>query len=608
MGSGKIKKLSEKVCNQISAGEVIERPASVIKELVENSIDAGADTINVGIEKGGRKLIKVKDNGIGFPAAEIEKAFSRYTTSKINAIDDIYSLQTLGFRGEALASIAAVSSITVKSRHKNENKGVILKLKAGEIIEKKTAGFPQGAEIIVEDLFFNTPARFKHMKKASTEAVQVNKNLTAAALANPEISFKLHHNGNKSMSTPGNNNLKSTIFSLYGEKVHDNLIPVKFSREYLKVTGFIVNPNLSRSSRRHEFFFVNKRPVRNKYLRNGIEEAYSSFLHKNRYPLIFLNLQINPILVDVNVHPSKKRVKLSRGEEIREILSEEVTKILSDFDSSQKVENLHSLKHEEYESINENYDQNTKSNNSAKTTSENTAFDFHSEDNKSDKYYLSDFKLPNKVKDNNSKGIDKKNFKQEHDLARGVIGQLHNLFILYQSQEGLYIIDQHNAHERVIYEEIKEQVLSENIESRMLLTPKNLELTPEEREKIKYLKEDLTEFGFSLEKFGPSSYALTAVPVFLQNIKEKSPEDLIFLLLENSKKLEKDTLQKEILKYSSCKKAVKEGQKLNKKEMESICRKLFSTSNPYLCPHKRPIIVNISLQDLKKKVERPEEG
>lgn len=611
MRNDRIKKLSQKVCNQISAGEVIERPASVVKELVENSIDANADNITIEIKNGGRDLIRVKDDGKGFPSEEIEKAFSRYTTSKINNIEDIYSLQTLGFRGEALASIAAVSKIKVKSRHEKENNGVILELKAGDKITRKNAGLPQGAEITVRDLFFNTPARFKHLKKPSTEAVHVNRHLTAAALANPGISFKLYHEGNENISTPGNDDLRSTIYSLYGEKVHENLVSVNFSRDYLKVAGYIINPNVSRSARKHEFFFINQRPAQNKFLRDGIEQAYSGFLPKNRYPLVFLNIEINPILVDVNVHPSKKRIKFSRGDEIKDILAEEISKALANIDSSQNIENIETLEQKpgetEYSNKNNKNDKSETIPNisTPKQNLSNTAFDFSVDDQEKENYFLSDFDFQTGKENDYTADVSEEKIEQSEDLNRGVIGQLHNLFILYQSCEGLYIIDQHNAHERVIYEQLKQKMNSKKIESSMLLTPINLELNPEEKELIRELRDNLENYGFKIEEFGPNSYALTAVPIFLKNLNDDTPEDLIFQLLKNKEKQNKSELQEEILKYTSCRQAVKEGVKLDQEEMKVICQKLFAASNPYRCPHKRPIIVNLSLEELKDKVERP---
>ena len=601
--NGEIKKLSKKVCNQISAGEVIERPASAVKELVENSVDAGAENIEIELKAGGRDLIRVKDDGRGFPSSQIEKAFHRYTTSKIESVEDIYSVTTLGFRGEALASIAAVSKLTVKSRHKDENKGSVLRIEGGDIMEKKTAGLPPGAEITVEEIFFNTPARYKHMKKASTEAAMVSKLVTSAALARPRISFSLLHNDNQSLNTPGNGSLKSTIYSLYGEKIHDNLLPIDTSREYLRLKGFIGSPLISRSSRQHEFFFVNQRPVKNQHLHRGVEKSYSKFLPDSRYPLIFLSLEINPIMVDVNVHPSKKRIKFSRGQEIEKFLAEEIGEVLKDADSSQRLEKTSSAggkacKESESASSSSSYSR------------QSFAFNGEVSENIGKQRELVPERAERSQSDR-SREAEEKEAETETEASEsptsfqpGVIGQLHNLFILYQGEDRLYIIDQHNAHERVIYDKLKEKLKDDEVESSMLLTPINLELPPRERELLNDIRDDLRSQGFIIEEFGPSSYALTAVPSFLAGDDTEAAEDLIYQIMDDYKSPEAEELQEEMLKNVSCQKAVTEGEHLEFEEMKSICEKLFQTSNPYHCPHKRPIVISLGLEELKKRVER----
>ncbi len=601
--SNEIKKLPDKVCDQISAGEVIERPASVVKELVENSVDASSDRIEVEIEEGGRKLIRVRDNGIGFPPEQIERAFSRYTTSKIENINDIYSLNTLGFRGEALASIAAVSRLEVKSRQQEADRGVILKLEAGEKKEKSTAGLPPGTEIKVKDLFFNTPARYKHLKKETTETYHVNKAVTSAALAYPGITFDLYQEGNKNFSTPGDDNLKNTIFSLYGEDVYKNLISVDFSRDYLQVKGFLVNPEVSRSSREHQFFFVNNRPVKNKHLRQGIERACQGFLKDNRYPIFFINIEINPVLVDVNVHPDKKRIKLSRAEEIREIIAEEIKNTLSSYDSSPGLADFSQRPSEHNKTADDKKSiarDNTVSKDRAEEQVSYESFDFFGNKTGEEKYIL-----------NESAG-DKTELKDESsqqdltgDFEKGVIGQLHNLFILYQGEDNLLIIDQHNAHERIIFEELNEKMKQDSSESSMLIAPINLNFSPPEREKFKNVRQKFEEMGFAVEKFGPSSHALTAVP---SPIKERCENfsDIIFDLLEDFTPGQ-EKLKDKMLTITSCRMAVKEGEKLSRKEMEKICDRLFETDNPYRCPHERPILINLGLNELRRQVDRPPE-
>ncbi len=603
-----IKKLPRSVRNQISAGEVVKRPASVVKELIENSIDAGADKINVEITEGGRKKIVVRDNGIGIPSDKIEEAFERYTTSKIREIDDIHSLETLGFRGEALASIASVSRLKIKSRYQSEKKGTIIKFAGGEKKERKTAGLPVGTEIEVRDLFFNTPARFKHLKKSATEAKHVSRRITAEALAYPEINFSYKSDGSERMKTPGDGNLKSVIFHLFGEEIYSELIKVNSSSKILELRGFIAGPEVTRSSRRYEFFFINRRPAANENLRKGVESGYSEYLDKGEYPLVFLNININPILTDFNVHPNKKKIKFSRGQEIREIIAGEIEKALKKYEGTKADINQKR----------KNFDQKSikKTGRKGESSAEEyhrDRFDFSSGNIKmSDK--REDYKKDNKAEfsfpDSSLNPDNKTDFESKpptkvDNLSRGVIGQLHNLFILYQSRDGLLIIDQHNAHERIIYDKLKSRIDSGKIESEMLITPINLTLSPDEKERLLEISDYLNELGFSIDNFGPDSYAITAVPLFIKNNEDSDPKETLRRVLEADIKLAPSDIQKELLKYTCCRQAVKEGVSLNIEEMKRICRKLFETSNPHLCPHKRPIIINYSLDHLKEEVERP---
>src|SRR6056297_3894226 len=334
---GVIKQLPQNVANQISAGEVIERPASIVKELIENSIDAGAENSEIKIEDGGRELIKVKDDGHGIQADDIESAFNRYATSKIENIDDLYSLYSLGFRGEALASIASVAEIEMISRHQDSDQAVKIKLKGGEILDKKPVGSTIGTEIIVRDLFFNTPARYKYLKTTTTEFSHISKIVSAEATANSDLSFKLYHNGRQILSTPGNGKLKDTIYAVYGSEIAENLIPIDIEDRYIKLSGYLCRPELSRSSRSHELFFVNGRPIFNNLTAKAVETAYSQLIDPNRRPIVFLFIKVNPILVDVNVHPAKREVKVSRSQIIFDVIKKAVRNTLKENDPTTRI-------------------------------------------------------------------------------------------------------------------------------------------------------------------------------------------------------------------------------------------------------------------------------
>ena len=608
-----IKRLSEQIANQISAGEVVERPASVVKELIENSLDANAKKIEIVIKNGGKDLIKVKDNGKGIKSDKIELAFSRYATSKIEKVNDLYSLRSLGFRGEALASIAAVAKVTAKSCHEEEKEGVKLVLEGGEIVDKDIIGYNQGLEITVQELFFNTPARYKYLKKTSTEAAHISRIITAAALARPDVKFTLEHNDNRTITTPGNKNLKDVIYSIYGENIFDKLVPVKFKDNFIEVSGFVVDPDILRSSRQHQYYFVNGRPVYNKFLRLSVEEAYKELFGIKKYPLIFLNIDLNPILVDVNVHPTKREVKFSRGKDIKQTIKSNIKDIL--IKNKQKSNNKDYSK--EKNKINYNHNQgNFKSNSYNKKLKKEVEYlpsrlELTGNIIKEDANEVNTETIKNNSFNNNNPKAEtykEKSYKTNvnNDLEiRNIIGQLHKLFIIVETNQGVLLVDQHNAHERILYDNLKEKINKKENNSRMLLTPIQLNLNAQEKEMLVEINDELNNFGFEIDQFGPSQYAVTAVPDF---IKDKDPEesinDLINHLLETNKIAKNNELIDELLKYNSCRKAVKEGKYLSDSEMIKIIKALFNTSNPYYCPHYRSIIINFSIDELKQKVER----
>ncbi len=611
-----IKKLSEQIANQISAGEVVERPASVVKELIENSLDANATKIEIVIENGGKDLIKVNDNGQGIKSDQIELAFSRYATSKIEKVNDLYSLRSLGFRGEALASIAAVANVIAKSCHEEENEGVKLVLEGGKVVDKEIIGYNKGLEITIKKLFFNTPARYKYLKKTSTEAAHISRIITAAALARPDVKFTLDHNGNRTITTPGNKNLKDVIYSIYGDSIFDKLISVEFKDNFIEVSGYLVDPDILRSSRQHQYYFVNGRPVYNKFLRLAVEEAYKELFGIKKYPLLFLNINLNPILVDVNVHPTKREVKFSRGKDIKKTIKNNIKDIL--MKNNQKTNNPKFNKQNHRNNYNQNKTKAESNSANKKILKREVEYlpsrleltgNIIKEDIKEDNNELIKTESTDKNSSNEENykdEIHKINKEDENLEIRNILGQLHKLFIIVETNQGVLLVDQHNAHERILYDNLKEKINKKaKNNSRMLLTPIQLNLNAQEKEILSEIKSELNKFGFEIDEFGPSQYAITSVPDF---IKDKNPEesinDLINHLLETTKIAKNNELVDELLKYNSCRKAVKEGKYLSESEMRKIIKDLFSTSNPYYCPHYRPIVINFSIDELKQKVER----
>jgi len=660
---GIIKQLPQNVANQISAGEVIERPASIVKELIENSIDAGAKNIEIRIEDGGRELIRVKDDGHGIEADDIESAFNRYATSKIEDIDDLYSLYSLGFRGEALASIASVAEVEMISRHQESEQAVKIKLKGGEIIDKKPAGSTVGTEIVVRDLFYNTPARYKYLKTTTTEFSHISKIVSAEATANSDLSFKLYHDGRQILSTPGNSKLKDTIYAVYGSEIAKNLIPIDVEDRYIKLSGYLCRPELSRSSRSHELFFVNGRPIFNNLTAKAVETAYNKLIDPGRRPIVFLFIKVNPILVDVNVHPAKREVKFSRSQIIFDVVKKAVRRTLkendpttriklqqnSDFKQSNKdqaEENLERSKlfSKENEQTNPQSEQNNdaeeknKEDNQFENKNNNSANRSHSKNltnNYSNKNKYKGSKTNNYTKKDYQKNINygtgknqqnniseqKKEFEQiievdqnqEYSLADveaeesyfKFLGQIFNSYLLIETDQGLKIVDQHNAQERILYEKFYAEFNNKDQASQSLLLPVKIELSAEEREIVRQYEAEIREIGIDFSDFGNNTILIQEVPVLLKNKSTRNIiEELIAELAEAGKAKSAAEIQKTMLEYLACRSSIKAGQPLTKRESIQLIKDLYKTENPYRCPHSRPVMINISREEIEKGLGR----
>lgn len=654
---GVIRQLPESVSNQISAGEVIERPASIVKELIENSIDAGSNQILIEIENGGRDSVRVKDNGSGIAEDDMELAFDRYATSKIENVNDLYSIKTLGFRGEALASIASVSKLKISSRTEDSNKGTLMQLKGGEVVKKEPTGTQIGTDIIIEDIFYNTPARFKYLKTINTEFGHISSVVSREALAYPDIQFRLVHNSNEVLKTPGTGKLIDTIYSIYGQDMVDNLISINYEESYVKLSGYIAKPDFSRSSRIYQQFFVNNRAIHNTCLNRGVEKGYHGFLPSGRHPVVIIKLKLNQILVDVNVHPTKREVHFSREEIIENVLRKGIRQRLSQLnlapgfrgktdiskskDNKDRVQKLDFKKkctekdfrnndngYHKRHKINTNIDIdniNKQQNNDEQTMDNKTvdssyyvkengnhakgldkqigkqksnyidANNYHSKDNYSVNAQQS--KKITESKDQSEKGLPS-NIKQ-------IFGQIDNTYILVEGDDGLYIVDQHNAHERVRYENYYRKYNQQEIITQSLLVPVTIDVSPEEREIInKYMKQ-MSGMGIKIEPFGGSSFIITELPNFIKNIPAKViVRDIIDSIVKEGKTMDQAEIIDNIITYMSCRGAIKAGKHLDIREMERIVSDLFTTKNYYRCPHGRPIIIHMSNEDIAKSMGR----
>lgn len=634
---GIIKQLPQSVANQISAGEVIERPASIVKELIENSIDAGAKNIEIKIEDGGRELIKVKDDGHGIEADDVESAFNRYATSKIEDIDDLYSLYSLGFRGEALASIASVAEIEMISRHQESDQAEKIKLKGGEIIDKKPVGSTIGTEITVRDLFYNTPARYKYLKTTTTEFSHISKIVSAETTANSDLSFKLYHDGRQILSTPGNGKLKDTIYAVYGSEIADNLIPIDVEDRYIKLSGYLCRPELTRSSRSHELFFVNGRPIYNNLTAKAVETAYNKLIDPGRKPIVFLFIKVNPILVDVNVHPAKREVKFSRSQIIFDVINKAVRRTLKENDPTTRIklkqsselkepdkDSEENVKRDQFftedESHKNNY--NPKNRNNNKNYSSKNKYRNSDSNNYSKEDYQKNINYGSESSQKQENiSEQKKDFKQlitenenqEYSLAEveaeesyfKFLGQIFNSYLLIETDQGLKIVDQHNAQERILYEKFYAEFNKKDKASQSLLLPVKIELSAEERESVRQYEAEIREIGIDFSDFGNNTILIQEVPVLLKNKPTRNIiEEMIAELAEAGKAKSAAEIQKTMLEYLACRSSIKAGQPLTKKESIQLIKDLYKTENPYRCPHSRPIMINISREEIEKGLGR----
>ncbi|MGP3777366.1 DNA mismatch repair endonuclease MutL [Halanaerobium saccharolyticum] len=658
---GIIKQLPQNVANQISAGEVIERPASIVKELIENSIDAGAENIEIKIEDGGRELIKVKDDGHGIQADDIESAFNRYATSKIEDIDDLYSLYSLGFRGEALASIASVAEVEMISRHQDSDQAEKITLKGGEILSKKPVGSTVGTEITVRDLFYNTPARYKYLKTTTTEFSHISKIVSAEATANSDLSFKLYHDGRQILSTPGNGKLKDTIYAVYGSEIADNLIPIDVEDRYIKLSGYLCRPELTRSSRSHELFFVNGRPIYNNLTAKAVETAYNKLTDPGRKPIVFLFIKVNPILVDVNVHPAKREVKFSRSQIIFDVIKKAVRRTLKENDPTTRIKLKQTAEFKDQKTEEEGVEREKLFGEKEDQKREKSEADYSNSDEQNDSDY--DFKRKSSAnnynpqrqkksgnyssnnkyrgeKNNYSKKdlqkninysrdsrqaetfsedkedfsqLIEKNENQEYSLAKveaeesyfKYLGQIFNSYLLIETDQGLKIVDQHNAQERILYERFYAEFNQKDKASQSLLLPVKIELSAEEREIVRQYEDQIREIGIDFSDFGSNTILIQEVPVLLKNKPTRNIiEELIAELAEAGKAKSAAEIQKTMLKYLACRSSIKAGQPLTKKESVQLIKDLYKTENPYRCPHSRPIMINISREEIEKGLGR----
>jgi DNA mismatch repair protein MutL len=613
---GIIKVLDESTINKIAAGEVIEKPASIIKELIENSIDANASEITIEVKGGGISFIRITDNGKGIEKEDLKNAFLRHATSKIYSDLDLHKISTLGFRGEALASIAAISKVEMMSRTRGADIGHRIYIEGGKIIEEEPCGCPEGTIITVRDVFYNTPARLKFLKSESREGMYITNIVENLAMSHANISFKYKLNDKMIIATRGDGDLKAVILSIYGRDVVNNIIDVNCNKDFLTVKGFIGNSNIAKNNRNYQSTFINGRYVKNKTIISAVEAAYKSMLTINKFPFYVLHIYLNPELVDVNVHPTKAEVKFQDEQIIFKSIYHcikdslmGVSPILDKEESSKSL--INSLPKI-------NYVQQDFKNELSIKENVNRFNKFEQTEGSSD-YSQSTFDIKNKINDE----AKQNNFQEESEVKQdykeeplrkaenkqpkfsplAVVGQIHFTYIIAEGPEDMYLIDQHAAHERIYYEKYLSEYNNSSIQSQRLIVAVVINLAPSEKQAVFENIDLFIRLGYEIEEFGGNAVALRAVPLIYGN---PEPKELFHELLNDivSSEKNKTNLIDKIIYTMACKSAVKAGDKLSFKEMNELIEQLRITDNPFTCPHGRPTMIKMSYTELEKKFKR----
>jgi DNA mismatch repair protein MutL len=609
----RIKVLPQTVVTKIAAGEVIERPASVLKELVENAIDAGATHIEIQLEEGGKKLIKVSDNGIGMDGDDVKIAFLSHATSKLRSDDDLFSIDTLGFRGEALPSIGAISQTRIISRTKDALIGSEIQIEGGNLGKIKEKGAPEGTQIDVRNLFYNTPVRRKFLKSTQTEMAHISEMVTRFALSYPNIHFATIHNGKNVLIFPTAKNLKERINTIFGKEISENLIEINLKEPDIAIYGYILPPTHNRPNTKMQFIFLNGRYIRDNIIFHAINAAYRNLLMSRRSPIVFLLLQIDSREVDVNVHPTKIEVRFKNTGLIHDQLYATIRSALmqTEAHSSFQVASQHNRSNAESSTTTaanntfvggvdaqHRQDKDVSLDEKKESVMKSMSDFFSTSPGKQTPYHKDEYKqavLPS------SEG--KTLFKQDGRFTSHI--QIHNSYIIEETAEGLNIIDQHALHEVVLYHEIWEHIKSSKLAIQKLLIPALIELTPRDFVTIMSIREEFDTLGIEIEEFGKSTIAIRTHPQILKNLDFHA---LIQSVLEeidsDDVKSETDNILRKIVQVMACKGAVKAGQRLAPQEIQSLLEQRKDNIVTSFCPHGRPTALEFKISELEKQFKR----
>ena len=655
----KIAVLDQHTIDKIAAGEVVERPASVVKELVENAIDAGATAITVEIADGGKKLIRITDNGSGMEMEQVPVAFLRHATSKIEKVEDLETMSALGFRGEALSSIAAVSQVELITKTPSAISGVRYVIEGGQEKNFEEMGAPDGTTFLVRNLFYNTPARSKFLKSDTTEGNYINTLMEQLALSHPEVSFKYIQNKQVKLHSSGNYNVKDVIYNIYGRDIAKSILEVSYENDFMKIEGFVGKPEISRGNRSFENYYINGRYVKNNLITKAVEDGYKGFLMQHKFPFVSLHIEMEGNDLDVNVHPRKMEVRFARGPEVYDAIYETVRRALTKremipqvsvgreepkpvlkapvqksvevpepFEVKRRAEKTEILREEppayhtpltkeeeqmfsgtlkereekEEKKAEENTEENTKT---IPETIAEKAEDKPAEEPLQEKEeQIQPAQKQEPEKEEQLEFFKEKLLAPESRSRHRLIGQLFDTYWLVQFEDSFYIIDQHAAHEKVYYERFVKQFEAQEITSQYISPPLIVSLSLEEEGRLKANEEYFHDFGFEIEPFGGREYCVSAVPSNLYGMNEES------LFLEMLDSLSPDGENNPISLFTArlatmaCKAAVKGNHQMSPQEADKLIDELLKLENPYHCPHGRPTIVSMTKSEIEKKFKR----
>ena len=635
----KIQVLDQVTIDKIAAGEVVERPASVVKELVENAIDAKAAAVTVEVKEGGISFMRIADNGCGIDREDVPGAFLRHSTSKIRNAEDLEHISSLGFRGEALSSIAAVSQVELITKTPEDSFGTRYMISGGKEEGLEDIGAPDGTTFLVRQLFYNVPARKKFLKTAMTEAGHVSDLMTRMALSHPHISFQFINNGQSKLHTSGNGNLRDVIYHIYGREIAANLINVTYEKNGIRITGYIGAPLISRGNRNFETYFINGRYVKSSIIYKAIEDAYKDFTMQHKYPFTVLHIEVVGEDVDVNVHPTKMEVRFHNQQMVYNSIYEAVDQALHEKELIPEVTidvPKAVLKAQAKEVAHPKEVIQPEVNKSAKVQPEKASgerdldyfmeqmkkrvMSYHQQNSSAEVKGKSDIFKPQVQVDRVKEAaasyrakqspeqmtlFDGKLLDKEKRANYKIIGQVFDTYWLVEFDNSLYIIDQHAAHERVLYEKTLREMKTREFTSQMISPPVILNLTMQEAQLLRTYMDQFTRIGFEFEEFGQDSYAVRSVPANLFSIAKKELlMEMIDSLSEEVHRRQSSELLDEKIASMSCKAAVKGNMRLSAQEVDALIGELLKLDNPYHCPHGRPTIISMSKRELEKKFKR----